>query len=250
MRGILSVTLLAASLLAATSAAAAEWEALADYSALGKEAGDGAWHAAGGAVGARAGNLSAQARAERVRRYDEWGTRLGLDAYAKAWTGAYLNLWMQASPDAAFLPYLDYRVEVFQSLRGRFEVSASFRQMRFEAATVDLAGAGIARYLGAWYVRLSGTIDPLEGTPWSGAVAAKRFFGDGGDFAEGRAGAGFSAEVCPDCSGSDAVDGWFLSARARKSFSSRYGADLRAQAGREEGLGPYFELGGGLFLRW
>lgn len=249
MRGILSVTMLLAAPLA-PPAAAAEWEAVADYSALGRETGEGAWHTAGGAVGARAGNLSGQVRGERVRRYGEWGTRLGLDAYARTWAGAYLNLWMQASPDAEFLPYFDYRVEAYQSLRGRFEVSASFRQMRFEEATVGLAGLGVARYQGAWYIRLSGNIDPLEGTPWSGTVAAKRSFGDGGDFAEARAGAGFSPEVCPDCSEPDAVDGWFLSARGRKSLASGYGAELRAQAGREDDLGPYFEVGGGLFLRW
>lgn len=107
------------------------------------------------------------AQVRRFGREDQW---LAADAYADLWRRAYVNLYVQSSFDFDISPRLVYMAEVFQgvgltaddapSLLRSWEVSGSYRNLRFRGNSVDIYGASVGKYQGAWYARMRGTWVP------------------------------------------------------------------------------------------
>jgi YaiO family outer membrane protein len=117
--------------------------------------------------------------AARLERFGQTDVALTADTYFETWPGAYVNIRGRVTPQADVLPSWDVYAEVFQSLGGGWEASASSWRMNVPAADVSVFGAGIGRFAGAWYLRALGRLSRSAGSDvGSTLVSVRRYLGD------------------------------------------------------------------------
>jgi len=129
--------------------------------------------------------------AARVERFGLTDVALTADTYVETWSGAYANIRGRVTPQADVLPSWDVYSEIFQSLGGGWEASASAWHMNVPAADVDVFGAGVGRYAGAWYLRALGRLSRGAGSDvGSTSMLVRRYLGDSRELVEVAAGTG------------------------------------------------------------
>lgn len=138
--------------------------------------------------------------ATRQERFGLQDETFAVDVFAQLWPGAYGNLRGRIGPDAQVVPLSDWRLEVFQSLAGGWEVFGNAWLMNVPGPNPLVLGGGVGRYMAAWYLRAVGNVAEISGTRSGGlAFFGRRFFEDDGrQFVEFGAGlAGETVAVAP-----------------------------------------------------
>ncbi|MFQ6604883.1 MAG: tetratricopeptide repeat protein [Fidelibacterota bacterium] len=77
----------------------------------------------------------------------------GLDSYVNTWNKSYLNVFFQLAQAPNFIPYSVVRLEIFQGVGKKWEVSYSTARMNFSNNPVNIYHWTLARYNGNWYLR-------------------------------------------------------------------------------------------------
>jgi YaiO family outer membrane protein len=90
----------------------------------------------------------------RAHRFGEQDYAWALDAYTSLWQGAYANLRYQRASAARLFPHNSGRAEVYQSLGGGWEASASDDVLAFPAKRVNIYGVSLGKYVGNYYIAL------------------------------------------------------------------------------------------------
>ncbi len=163
--------------------------------------------------------------AERTERFDFADEALAIDGYLNLWSGAYGNLRVRAGSQSQVTPRSDWRLEVFQSLAGGWEVAGSAWHMNVPGPNVFVGGVGVGRYVSAWYLRARANLAEISGTRVGGAaLSARRFFmDDGRQFIEGAAGFGGEAVTVGPGPLLDVRDTWFAQVTVQRTFREPFG---------------------------
>ena len=160
----------------------------------------------------------------RVKRFGSVDVGVAVDGYRELWSRAYGHLRIRATPDAGVLPGLDVRAEVFHALAGGWEVSANVRTMDFETRDVAVFGGGVARYVGAWYVRQVASVGRLAGaSALSGALNVRRFIAAPVEYVELAGGVGSEVVLVGPGPDLDTRDTRFVQARLQRFLAGRWG---------------------------
>ncbi|MES2900663.1 MAG: YaiO family outer membrane beta-barrel protein [Pseudomonadota bacterium] len=185
----------------------------------------------------------------RASRFDRSDTAWALDGYASLWSGAYANLRYQHGVSERLFPGKSWRAELFQSVGGGWELSASDDRLHFGDSRVDIYGFGIARYVGDFYIRLRHTNIVSEDSRSSGDRLSVRYYyrGDGDNYAEFSASRGRSEDALSLAAGRVQSGGASLS--YVRYPSPRWGYKIGVNYSRETN-GSERGLSGGLFFRW
>jgi YaiO family outer membrane protein len=196
------------------------------------------WHAYRLAVRRRFALGSVGLEVLRAHRFDDEDEAVALDVIIGPWRGAYANVRFQATVDPDVLPRTDAMVELFQGLGAGWEVSGGYRNIDVPESTVHVVTAGIAKYVGDWYLRQRTSFAETEGdlSVFFGA-AARRYFRVPDDWIQIEGGIG--REVI-DVAPGPTVQSRRVSAagvRVQKFFTSRFGLTAAA-AYRDERRGP------------
>ncbi|MFB6097768.1 MAG: YaiO family outer membrane beta-barrel protein [Salinibacter sp.] len=119
-----------------------------------------------------------------------------VDVWQDLWQGAYGHLRVGLSPEARIRSRRIVTSNLYQSL-GPWEVSGHYSWRRYRRDAVHLFGPGLARYVGAWYLRTRTTVAPRPGT-WAIAqrVGARRFYSSApSSYVDAEVGIGRSVEL-------------------------------------------------------
>lgn len=163
-------------------------------------------------------------QAFRVERFGAMDGGAAVDLYRELWAGSYGNLRVRVAPGGGTLPEADVRGELFQALPGAWEVSGSWWRMSLPVHDVDVAGLGVARYVGDWYVREVTSLSFLAGeSSLSASVSARRFLGSSREFLELGAGVGREAVVLGTGPAVDTRDTRFAQVRVSRFLGRRWG---------------------------
>jgi YaiO family outer membrane protein len=177
-----------------------------------------------------------------------------LDAYADAWSRAYLNLRYQYSPDATLYPQQAYRAELFQGVGRGWEPSLSYDHMSFTTTDVDMYGVGLGKYLGNWYLRWRTLFIPSTTTLGvsNRAIARYYFSGNADDYLEMNGGFSRGSELLPHSVIINVTSSWTAGAQIQKFFTPRWGIWLTASVSDEHTSNPFVERDTSLTLlfRW
>ena len=175
---------------------------------------------------------------ERVERFGRSDVAGALDVYANLWPGSYANLRARHAPDPEVLPAADWRLEVFQSLPGGWEASGSGRLSTVPGPNVAVLGVGIARYVGAWYLRGLGSVAEVDGArSGGGAFFARRFFvDDGRQFVEAGGGLGGESVAVGPGPALDVRDTAFFQVSFQRAVRAPFGVHATAGAHDFEGV--------------
>lgn len=168
------------------------------------------------------GSLGAEVA--RVERFGSADVAVAVDGYRELWAGSYGHVRVRATPDAAVLPGLDTRLEVFQALPGGWELAAHARAMDFETEDVASFGVGVARYVGAWYLRQITSLSRLAGaSAVSGAAVARRFLAPPHEYVEFAGGVGSEVVLVGAGPTLDTRETRFVQVRAQRFVAVRWG---------------------------
>jgi YaiO family outer membrane protein len=206
-------------------------------------------------------------RAVAVRRLDQLSLgveiasveRFGLkdqtvagEVYLNLWEGAYAHLRGRVTPEADLLPRADLRGEVFHTLGGGWEVSASIWRMNVAGPKVTSAGVGLASYRAQWLVRTQGSVARIGGDhALSGAVFARRYLGTSSrEYLEFGGGTGEEIVVLGGGPVLDSRSTWFLSGSWQRFLHESLGVNLAAGVTDFEGVPLRRTLGVGLIARF
>jgi YaiO family outer membrane protein len=119
--------------------------------------------------------------AERLWRGDGHDDRVSIQAYPQLWKGAYAFLDLAAAPGAEAVPSSSGRLELYQSLLKRCEVSFGGGWIKAAGADgVTVLGASAAAYLGPWYpnLRVQWSDAGAAGTELGWTAGLRRFLAD------------------------------------------------------------------------
>jgi YaiO family outer membrane protein len=131
-------------------------------------------------------------RLYHANRFGYGSNLVEFEAYPHLRPGTYLYLAGAFSPDAQL--YARYRTaaDIFQSIKGGFEVSAGFRHFRF-STDFDMYTGSLAKYVHKWLLTLRTYIIPdPAGASRSFQLTARRFFADPRNYITLRFGIGAS----------------------------------------------------------
>jgi YaiO family outer membrane protein len=187
----------------------------------------------------------------RVGRFGLVDVALTADTYVETWSGAYANIRGRVTPQADVLPRWDVYAEVFQSLGGGWEASASAWRMNVPAADVSVFGAGIGCSAGAWYLRAVGRLSRSAGSDvGSTLVSVRRYLGDSRQLVEVSGATG--REVVVLGAGPVVALRRTTSAqvRAQRFLTSAFGASGALSFGTFEGAPDRVGLSVGLLARF
>jgi YaiO family outer membrane protein len=172
-------------------------------------------------------------RAERFGLRDLGGS---LDWYVELWERAYANVRLRVTPGADVLPGMDLRGELFQAWPGGWEVSGSGWWMDFPEHDAVVAGVGIARYLGSWYLRETVTLGTLAGeSALSTSFLARRYLDPPREYLELSGGVGKEVVVLGAGPTVDVRDTRFLRWGLQKFLTRSWGVSAALQYHRFQG---------------
>src|SRR5258708_7431133 len=131
-------------------------------------------------------------RLYHAKRFGYGSNLVEVEAYPHLRPGTYLYLAGAFSPDAQL--YARYRTaaDIFQSIKGGFEVSAGFRHFRF-STDFNMYTGSIGKYVHKWLLTLRTYIIPDQaGASRSFQLSSRRFFADPRNYITLRFGVGAS----------------------------------------------------------
>ncbi|MFB6248018.1 MAG: YaiO family outer membrane beta-barrel protein [Salinibacter sp.] len=187
----------------------------------------------------------------RQRRYDTADEGVALDVWQELWTNAYGHFRVGIGPGARIRPQRSLRAEVYQSI-GSWELVGHYDWRRYVGDDVHLFGPGLARYVGAWYLRTRTTIAPRPST-WavSQRVGIRRFYygPPSPSHVDLEGGVGRSVELIGPNGDLLVAPTFFVSLRVRHFLTDRLGLTASLRYSDD---GPFARTGGsvGLFARW
>ncbi|MFQ6616433.1 MAG: YaiO family outer membrane beta-barrel protein [Fidelibacterota bacterium] len=109
----------------------------------------------------------------RTVRFSQWDDLIALDSYLDLWRRSYGNFYVETSTRPGFLPRLVFSGEIFQGVGNGWELSISYRNMRWTGNPVSIWGGSLAKYVGALYLRGRATLVPKA----SGSTLSVQGFG-------------------------------------------------------------------------
>jgi len=133
------------------------------------------WHSANVHVGRRFARGTVIGEFVYARRFHQDRGGFAIDAYHDLWRRAYGNVRVQHVPGGTILPKNDVAAEAFQGLAGGWEISGGYRRMAFDFTASDIWSAGVARYVGDWYLRARALLIPQPGTTGALLVSVRRY---------------------------------------------------------------------------
>lgn len=158
----------------------------------------------------------------------ETGNRPDLvaEGYLDLWRGAYGNLRVIAPMKRKAPLDLDAGVEVFQSVAGRFEAIAGWRQLAFGATRVNIGTVGGGAYLGRWYLRARLLLSRAPGSHGiAGVFAARRYVGSVDDYLDATLYLDRDIQNLT-WGGQATTSGWTVLLRGQKQVDRRNGLQL------------------------
>lgn len=123
------------------------------------------------------------ARASRAGRFGLSDEQIDVEFYPVFRPGTYALIGAGVSPDHALYPSNRLSLELYQTIRNGFEVSAGYRRLAFDE-TVQVYAGSLSKYAGNWLIggRVN-YVDAGDGET-SGHLQARRYFGvEGTSFA-------------------------------------------------------------------
>lgn len=246
--------LLIALLIAVPDSAAAPWRAGLTYGFEAFTRDRTTWHAASAQVSRRFAHGTLIGELRSVRRFDLTDRAVAVDAYRALWPRAYGNLRVQFAPGADVLPRLDVATEAFQAVTGGIEFSAGYRRMQYAHDHADLFSAGVAKYVGNWYLRARTTIVPKTGTTGvSGSLAVRRYLATPDEYLDVQGGLG--EELLTVGTGPNGPDiqvraNRFVAVRLQKRLTSWLGASVGVTYNSTNGLPARRGMTIGVSHRW
>lgn len=186
----------------------------------------------------------------QTTRFSRWDELVAIDSYIDLWRRAYGNFYVQTSDNLEFLPRLVYSAEIFQGVGEGWEMSASYRSMRWSGKPVSIYGASVAKYTGNWYLRERTTFVPeADGYSLSVAVFVRRYLLTVDDFIEVGVGRGDKVETFRETSDLERSS-LFVIIRMERFFSSRMGVVLSGAYNNREDEPSSQNFSIGIKRRW
>jgi YaiO family outer membrane protein len=187
----------------------------------------------------------------QIERFGQSDEVLVLDNYLELWTRSYANLRVRWNPKPDVLPNADVRAEVFQAFENGWEISGSYWRMDFDEEDVDVLGAGMAKYLGNWYLRQVTLVSWLADQPaLSASVAARRFLNPPREYMELSGGLGEEVVVVGPGPTVETRETRFVRTSFQWFFSSHWGLAAAAMYNHFEGAPDRWGLSVGLLSQF
>lgn len=234
-----------------SSSAEPVWEAAVRYDYDRVSGGRADWHRWTGVLQRDIPGGTVVATLVRQRRFDVADEGVAIDVWQDLWSDAYGHLRIGIGPDARIRPRRSLQAAVYQSI-GSWEVMGHYGWRRYVGDNVHLFGPGLARYVGAWYLRTRTTVAPRPST-WavSQRVGIRRFYyrTPSPSYVDLEAGAGRSVELVGPDDTLLVARTFFVSLRVRHYLTTRLGLTAGLRYSDD---GPFARTGGsvGLFARW
>lgn len=171
------------------------------------------------------------AKGLRARRFTRWDEALALETYPNLWGEAYGHVGGQYGFQPQSLPQVNTFAHLFQPVGHGFELTTSYDLRRYPEQSVHLFGAGIVKYIGAWYLRAQTRLIPLAGEVGTvQTLAARRSLRGSGlrDYVELRGGLGRGIETIGPGPQVVITQTYFVSLRARLFVTPWLGVSLTA----------------------
>ncbi len=187
----------------------------------------------------------------RQRRFDIADEGVAVDLWQDLWSGAYGHLRIGVGPDARVRPQRHLQGEVYQSIES-WELMGHYGWRRYAGDDVHSFGPGLARYVGAWYLRTRTTVTPRPST-WavSQRLGVRRFYywTPAPSYIDLEGGVGRSVELVGPNADLLVARTFFVSLRVRHFLTSALGLTAGLRYSDD---GPFARTGGtvGLFARW
>lgn len=197
-------------------------------------------------------HLSVGAEVGSTRRFGLTDQAVAGDLYLDLREGTYLNIRGRGVADAEILPRADLRAELFQNLAGGWEVSGNLRFMNVAGPDVGIAGLGVAKYYGQWFLQSRVSLARIEGehAP-SASLSARRILEDDGrQYFEFGGGVGKEVVLLGGGPILEARSTRFLAASHQRFFLNRLGIHIGAGASDFEGVPLRRTLTAGLIARF
>lgn len=114
-----------------------------------------------------------------VRRHARANAGFALEETRALPGRAYVTVRAQFAPGADIIARSDVSAELFQALGRAWEFNPYLRLMSYESGSVPVLGMGVARYVGAWYLRGRVSGARLSGrNGYTTSASARRYFAD------------------------------------------------------------------------
>ncbi|MBB4090914.1 YaiO family outer membrane beta-barrel protein [Salinibacter ruber] len=187
----------------------------------------------------------------RQRRFDIADEGITVDLWQDLWGRAYGHLQVGFGPDAQIRPQRSLKAEIYQPV-GPWELLGLYEGRRYTGSDVHRFGAGLARYVGPWYLRARTTAAPRQST-WavSQRVGVRRFYywTPSASYIDLEGGVGRSVELVGPNASLLIARTAFASLRVQHFLTDRFALTA---ALRYSDDGPFSRTGGtvGLFARW
>jgi YaiO family outer membrane protein len=176
-------------------------------------------------------------RVSRAQRFGEHGNQAEVDWYPRLRAGTYAYINTGYSYDAALYPRYRAGAELYQAVPHSFELSGGFRRLGF-SHPVNIYSAGLGKYYRNWWFngRVYLTPDSV-GTSTSVQIAARRYFGKGGDYLGFRIGRGSSPTEIENVTDLAILNATSVYCEFNKTLGRRWTLGLRGGTSREDRIG-------------
>jgi len=183
-------------------------------------------------------------RYSHANRFSSTSNQLEVDFYPRIRPGTYAYLNVGYSPDANLYPRYRFGTDVYQSLKGGFEVSMGYRRLGFGNG-VNIYTPSLGNYHGNWYFLVRGFLTPNTFlTPSGGSTrisrtaifSARRYFGETGlhDFVGIRFGRGAGLAQARTLQDVEVLNSTSVAAEIDKSFARRWSVSFTGGASLED----------------
>jgi len=202
------------------------WQASAFYRYQSLTDGRPSWHRAEALLLRRFRKGSVIAKAIRARRFEEWDEALALEGYRDLWNGAYGHLRLQYAFSPQALAAAEVYAELFQSVGSGWEVAGTYWLRDYPGETLHLAGLGVGKYVGRWYLRAKTLLIPQAGEVGVAQLLRARRYLDGAsarEFLDLQAGLGRSVELVGPGPRVEIARTYFVTARLQRFVTRHLG---------------------------
>jgi YaiO family outer membrane protein len=227
------------------------WQASAFYRYQSLTDGRPSWHRTEALLLRRFRKGSVIVKGLRARRFDEWDEAVALEGYRDLWSGAYGHLRLQYAFSPQALAEAEVYAELFQSMGGGWEVAGTYWLRDYPGETLHLAGLGVGKYVGRWYLRAKTLLIPRASEVGvSQSLRARRYLGTSArEFLDVQAGLGRSVELVGPRPRVEIARTYFVTVRLQR-FVTRH---LGFSAGAAYSDVEFYARRGvtaGLLVRW
>lgn len=162
-----------------------------------------------------------------VRRFGMGDETIAVDVWQDLWPQAYMHASLDYAPSPALLPGQAASGELYQAIPGGWELAGSYEQRRYPEQAAHLVGAGLARYVGAWYLRTKTTATRLYGRfSIVQGLRARRFLSPPHEYVGVRIGGGRVAEVVDEGPVIETVRTYFVTVQFQKYLTPHLGISV------------------------